>query len=89
MNSTPNITTLQIRLTPNAKKSGVNGLWNNTHWRISVQAPAVDGKANEALILFLSKELNVPKSFIQIVAGHTSRLKTLQIKGCPPILWKK
>ena len=58
---------LSVRVTPNAKRSAVEGLWNDTHIRIALQAPAVDGKANEALIDFLSKNLEVRKKNISII----------------------
>ncbi len=73
--------TLQIRLTPGAKRTGWQGLWNGTHWRVAVQARAVDNKANEALIEFLSKETGVPQKNITIIHGITSRQKTVEIQG--------
>jgi len=38
------------------------------------------GKANEELIKFLSKYFKIPKSNIEIVKGHTSRNKIVEIK---------
>lgn len=46
-----------------------------------VNAPPVEGAANEAVIKLLSKALKVPKSSISIVRGETSREKTLRIDG--------
>jgi uncharacterized protein (TIGR00251 family) len=40
-----------------------------------VKAPAIDGKANEALIELLHKLTGLARSTIKIVSGHTSRLK--------------
>ena len=73
--------TLQIRLTPGAKKTGWQGLWNGTHWRVAVNARAVDNKANEALIQFLSKETGVSQKNIAIIHGATCRQKTVEISG--------
>ena len=73
--------TLQIRLTPGAKRTGWQGLWNGTHWRVSVQERAVDNKANEALIQFLAKETGVPQKNITLLHGITSRQKTVEIVG--------
>lgn len=87
MNCTTN--KILIRLTPNAKRTGVEGLWNNTHWRICVQAPAVEGKANDALIEFLSQEFHLPKKFFEITAGQTCRLKTVKVQVPVEIPWKK
>lgn len=82
-------TILMIRLSPGAKRSGVEGLWNNTHWKIAVKERAVDGRANQALIDFLSEELKVPKKLIQITAGHTNRLKRVEIEKEIVIPWEK
>jgi len=40
---------------------------------------AADGKANEALIKLLSKHFGVPKTKLQIIRGHTSRTKIIEI----------
>ena len=72
---------LQIRLTPGAKRTGWQGLWNGTHWRIAVRERAIDNKANEALIEFLAKEANVPQKNITITHGSTSRQKQVEIIG--------
>ena len=72
---------LQIRLTPGAKHTGWQGKWNGTHWRVSVRERAVDNKANEALIEFLSTETHVPPKNITITHGTTSRQKTVEISG--------
>ena len=72
---------LSVRVTPGAKRSAVDGIWNETHIKIALQAPAVDGKANEALIEFLSKMLDVKKKNIFIVTGQTSRCKVILIQG--------
>ncbi len=78
-----------IRLSPGAKRSGVEGLWNGTHWKIAVKERAVDGRANQALIDFLSDELHIPKKMIQITAGHTNRLKRVEIAQEVSIPWEK
>ena len=72
---------LQIRLTPGAKRTGWQGLWNGTHWRVSVRERAVDNKANEALIEFLAKEAGVPLKNITITHGQTCRQKQVEIVG--------
>ena len=70
---------IKVRIHPNAKKSSFAGLWNQTHIKININAPAVDGKANEALIAFLAKYLHIRKSAIQLLSGETAREKRLQI----------
>ena len=50
--------------------------------KIKITAQPVDGKANKALIEFLSKQLKIPKTSIEILKGHTSKEKTVLIKNC-------
>lgn len=56
-----------------ASENGVVKVW--------VNAPPVDGEANEAVIKLFSKSLKVAKSKIEIIRGHSSREKTLRIEG--------
>jgi len=72
---------IQVRVLPNARHEGWAGMWNGTHIKIALRAPAVDGKANESLINFLSKEIGLPKRNFTIMSGHTNRCKTIQIQG--------
>ena len=41
--------------------------------KLRIKAASVNGKANEAIIKFLSKEFRTPKSYIQILRGKSSR----------------
>lgn len=49
--------------------------------RIYVTAPAIDGQANQAAVSAISKLAGVPKSRIRIVAGVSSRNKSIRIGG--------
>lgn len=71
---------LTIYLQPGAKKSAVSGL-HDGNIKIKINAPAVDGKANAALIDFLSDFLEIPKSAIHIISGQKSRIKKLKMVG--------
>ena len=46
---------------------------------VYLTAPAVDGKANKALIGALAEEFDVAKSRIEIIKGLKSRHKTIKI----------
>jgi len=82
MNCAPkNKCLIQIRVQPNAKREGWAGLWNGTHYKVALRAPAIDGKANDALIQFLAQETGLPKRAFTILTGATSRCKTIQIDG--------
>jgi len=73
-------TLVKIYLQPKSSKNEIVGPYRNGI-KIKVTAPAVEGKANEALIRFLTKELEIPVSSIEIVRGHHSREKTLRVSG--------
>ena len=47
--------------------------------KLRIKAAAVDGKANEAVINFLSKEFRTPKSCVQILHGHWNKQKLVLI----------
>jgi uncharacterized protein YggU (UPF0235/DUF167 family) len=49
--------------------------------RLRVAAAPDKGKANAAAIALLAKALGVPKSTLEITAGHTARLKTVDVTG--------
>jgi len=71
---------LSIQVHPGAKKNQVLRFAEGV-WHIKVAAPPVEGKANETLIKFLSKTLDVPKRRISLEKGTTSRHKTIAIEG--------
>lgn len=70
---------LAIRVTPRASRNEIVEVLPDHTIKIRLTAPPVDGKANEALIEFLSKVLSVPKTRIDIVAGQTGRDKLVTI----------
>ena len=49
--------------------------------KVKITAPPVDGKANKALLEFLSKTFKIPKTSFSIVKGETSKDKTLSVKA--------
>ncbi len=48
--------------------------------KIKLTAPPVDGAANKMCIQYLSKFLNVPKSALEIISGHSSRTKRILLR---------
>jgi uncharacterized protein (TIGR00251 family) len=69
---------LAVQIMPNAKKSEVLGLFDDV-LKIRLQAQPIDGKANDALIRYLAKLLDVPKSAVFLTHGHTSRRKIIEV----------
>jgi uncharacterized protein len=74
-----------VRLTPRGGRDAIDG-WaedsaGRSHLKVRVSLPPEDGKANKALIALLAKKLGIAGTCIRIVAGETSRLKTIAIDG--------
>lgn len=70
---------LSVRITPRMPKNEISEILEDGTIKIRLTAPPVDGKANQALIDFLSKILQVPASSIEIIAGQTGRNKLITI----------
>ena len=71
---------LNLHCQPGAKQTKVVGLHDGC-LKISLQAPALENKANEHLLAWLSKQLKVPQKQIQFVSGQNSRKKRVEIWG--------
>ncbi len=83
------MTRLFVRLTPKAAADRVDG-WDvddkgRKFLKVRVRAAPIEGRANEALIAFLSKALGVPKSRLTLMTGDTARLKQIEIEGLSEI----
>ena len=73
---------LSLRVQPGSSRTAWAGLYAD-RVKLKLSAKAVDGQANEALIDFLARYLDTPKSSITITHGLTNRDKTVFIKGNP------
>jgi uncharacterized protein (TIGR00251 family) len=71
---------LAIHAQPGAKRSEVVGLHGDA-LKIRVAAPALEDRANEALIAFLAERFDVPKKNVTLLSGHKSREKRFAIVG--------
>lgn len=63
---------------PNAKQERIEQL-DKAHWKMWVNAPAKQGKANQAVIEAVAEYLDIPKSAIMLIFGKTGREKILDI----------
>lgn len=70
---------LTIHVQPKSSQSKI--VFDDAGIRAWVNAPPVDGEANESVRKLFSKSLKVAKSKIEIIKGHSSREKTLRIEG--------
>lgn len=66
---------VNIKISPNAKKNEI--IKDGEITKVKITAQPVDGKANKALVEYLSKTFKVPKTSIQILKGETSKEKTI------------
>ena len=71
---------IALRVRPGAKKNAVLGRREDT-WKITLQAPPIDGRANRACVEYLAKLLGLKRSAVSIVKGEKSRDKVIEISG--------
>lgn len=70
---------LAIRVTPKASRNKID-IDPNGNIKIYVTAPPEDGKANQAVCELITKTLKVSKNSIQIISGHKTRDKIIELK---------
>jgi uncharacterized protein (TIGR00251 family) len=69
-----------VRVQPRASQDEIAGEMAGA-LKIRLQAPAVEDRANEALIEYLALVLKTPKSAVRILSGDRSRTKRIEIRG--------
>jgi uncharacterized protein len=69
---------VDIVVQPRASREGLGPIVGD-RLKVAVNAPPVDGKANEAVIRTVAEALRVPRSAVSIVRGETGRRKTIRI----------
>ena len=69
-----------VRVQPRASKDEVAGEMAGA-LRIRLLAPALEDRANEALVEFLARLLKTPKSAVRILSGERSHTKRIAIQG--------
>lgn len=80
---------LRVRVTPRAGFEGIGAVVTDgrtARLKLSVRAPAHEGEANAAAVALLARALRLPKSALSVAAGHTSREKTIAIRGDARVL---
>ena len=76
----PGAVRFDVRVQPRASRNEIAGTLGGA-LKVRLQAPPVDGAANDALVAFLADELDVPKRGVRILAGSTSRSKLVEVDG--------
>ena len=72
--------TFAIKVHPRAKKAAITGELGDA-LKVSLTAPPLEGRANDACIEFFAKLLKVPRSSITIASGAGSRNKVIRVAG--------
>jgi uncharacterized protein (TIGR00251 family) len=75
---------LSLHVQPGARRSEVAGIHGDS-LKIRVQAPAIDDRANEALVEFVAQRLGIPRRDVTLASGARSREKKLHVPPhCDP-----
>ena len=69
-----------VRVHPRARKNGITGEVGEA-LKVSITAPPVEGRANEACVEFFANLLKLPRSSITIASGQSSRNKVVRVAG--------
>jgi uncharacterized protein (TIGR00251 family) len=80
----PGGVTVAIRAQPGAKKTAITGIYGEgeaAQLKIAVQAPPIEGRANEALIVFLAETCGISRKSVELVSGQLSRSKVFLLRG--------
>jgi uncharacterized protein len=88
--ATPNGVVIAVRLTPKGGRDAIDGIETRSDGgcvlKVRVRAIPSEGEANAALGRVLAKALSVPPRDVEIISGHTSRIKRVKISGDAPAL---
>jgi hypothetical protein len=69
---------IKVKVKPGASKESLE--IKDDIYIATLKAPPIEGRANEALIELLSEYFKKARSKIDIVSGHKSRIKIIEIK---------
>jgi uncharacterized protein (TIGR00251 family) len=75
--------TIEILVQPRASREKI-GPMHDGRIKIAVTAPPVDGEANAAVIALLAKRLGITRGQLEVIAGQSSRRKTIKLAGVTP-----
>jgi len=76
--------TVALRAQPGAKKTAFTGIYGEgptAQLKLAVQAPPIEGRANEAITRFLADHFQIPRASVEILSGELNRSKVFLLKG--------
>ena len=80
LRNSDNAVRFAVKVHPRAKKDAITGELGDA-LKLSLTAPPIDGRANEACVEFFANLLKVPRSSVTIASGQTGRNKVIRIAG--------
>jgi len=80
IHDTPSGATFAVKVHPRAKRNAITGEVGDA-LKLSLTAPPIEGRANEACVEFLANLLKLPRSSVTIASGHSSRRKVIRVVG--------
>jgi len=80
IHDTPSGATFAVKVHPRAKRNAITGEVGDA-LKLSLTAPPIEGRANEACIEFIANLLKLPRSSVTIASGQNSRRKVIRVVG--------
>ncbi len=71
---------IAVKAVPNASRDEIAG-WLGDALKVKLRAPALEGRANEALCEFLATRLGLPRRHVILLRGEKSRQKVVELTG--------
>jgi hypothetical protein len=72
--------TFAVKVQPRARRNAISGEFGSA-LKVSLTAPPVDGRANEACVAFFAELLGLSRSSVSIISGQASRNKVIRVTG--------
>jgi uncharacterized protein (TIGR00251 family) len=72
--------TFAVKVHPRAKREGITGEVGEAV-KLAITAPAIEGRANEAVLEFFAKLFKVARGSVTIAAGQSNRKKIVRVSG--------
>ncbi|HZN81514.1 MAG TPA: DUF167 domain-containing protein [Mycobacterium sp.] len=70
---------ISVRVKPGSRKGPLVDIGADGELTIHVREPAIEGKANDAVVKLLAAHLGVPRRRLELISGATSRVKRFRI----------
>jgi uncharacterized protein YggU (UPF0235/DUF167 family) len=80
---------LDVRVRPGAKQDAWAGRMPDGRLKLRIAAPAIEGRANEALVAFVARSLGLPRAAVRLTHGAAARDKRLAIELAPAELERR